>query len=359
VNKVGIVFLGLLMSFVHVNANANGKQNAKQNVFVAPVLLEKIYDVVESVGTTKASESVIITSEVDSKVTEVHFKPGQIVVKGELLFTLNDTEEKADVAAVKSDFTQKKRAYERAKTLVKENAISDVTYEDRQSEFYTVEANLEAVNARLDLLEIRAPFSGTLGILDLSVGEYIQSGTPMVSLNDLSIMKLDFNIPTRYLSVLKIGDSLEAKSSAYKKSFKGEISFIDTEVNAITRTVRVRALIPNPENLLKGGMFMTVKMFAQQRDSLTIPEEALIKRGEGNFVFKIVEEENKTIVKYQTVEIGARQFGSLEILSGLEAGDRVVHHGVLKLKDGVEVVIKAIEKNDDTLIEMLNSKEGS
>lgn len=351
--KFGTILFVLLLNFMAINANA------QQKVFVAPVQFKKVYDIIESIGTTKAYNSVIITSEVDSKVTKIHFKQGQLVAKDDVLFSLNNTEEKADVAAVKSDYSQKKRAYIRAQTLVKENAISDVTYDNRKSEYETTQANLKSVNARLDLLEIRAPFSGTLGILDLSIGEFIQSGTAMVSLNDLTTMKLDFNIPSRYLSTLKVGNSLEAKSSAYDKVFKGEISFVDTQIDPVTRTIRVRAIIPNTENLLKGGMFMTIKTFANERDSLIIPEESLIKRGENNFVFKVIENEGKKIAKYQAIQIGTRQLGSLEVLKGLNAGDQVIHHGVLKVKDGGEVDVKAIEKDNETLNQMLNSSKGS
>lgn len=328
---------------------------AATHVFVAPVQTKAVYDVVESVGTVKAYNSVFIASEVSSKVTKIHFDEGQEVQKGDLLFTLNNKEEKADLAAAESAFVQKKKAYDRAKNLVKTNVISDATFQERESEFETEKANVQAFKARLDLQEIRAPFSGSLGILDLSVGEYIQSGESMVNLSDLTKMKLDFNVPSRFLSSLKVGDVLEATSSAYEKVFKGKISFVDQQVNQTTRTVRVRAIIPNPDKLLKDGMLMTIKIYTNERQSNLIPEESLIKRGEDSFVFKVVEENQKKIAKYTQVELGSRYFGEVEIVQGLHTGDVVVHHGVMSVKDGAEVAVKAKEVEEKTLQQMLEN----
>ena len=332
-----------------------GMAIAASNVFVAPVQTKPVYDVIESVGTVKAFNSVVVTSEVSSKVTKIHFKEGQEVQEGDLLFTLDNKEEKADLAAAESAFIQKKKAYDRAKNLVKTNVISDATFQERESEYETEKANVQAVKARLDLQEIRAPFSGSLGIVDLSVGEYIQAGESMVNLSDLTKMKLDFFIPSRFLSSLKVGDTLEATSNAYDKVFKGQISFVDQQVDQITRTVRVRAIIQNPEKLLKDGMLMTIKTYTNERQSKLIPEEAVIKRGENNFVFVAVTENEKSIAKYKQIEIGSRYFGEVEVLKGLEEGEDVIHHGIMSVKDGSEVVIKFKEVEEKTLQQMLKN----
>lgn len=347
----------ILGAFIAITAQAECVAQGKPTqVFIAPVKQEQVSDIVESIGTAKAFNSVKITSEVSSKITEIHFKEGQSVAKGELLFTLNDKEEKANLMAAKSTLSQKKRAYERAKNLLQTKTISEVVYQERESEHETALANVAAAQARLNLQQIKAPFSGTVGILDHSIGEFIQSGEEMVNLNDLSQMKLDFFVPSRYLNTLKVNDNLEAQTDAYNTKFIGKIALIDNQIDQTTRTIRVRALINNKENLLKDGMLMTVRIFAQTRSALTIPEEALIKRGEGNFVFKVHEKGEKKIAKYTPIVIGSRHQDTIEVLEGLDKDDFIVNHGLIKVRDGSEIIAKQIEDNNQKLQELIESK---
>ena len=330
---------------------------AQTGVFVAPVVKKDIADVVESIGTAKAYESVIITSDTTKKVTGIHFEEGDKVQTGSLLFTLNKQEEEADLAAAQSSYIEKKKAYERAKQLKADGVISNAVYQERKAAYETEEAGVAAVKARIALKEIRAPFSGTVGILDISVGALVQPGTVMTSLDDLSRMKLDFNVPSRYLSTLKVGDTVEAKTDAYTETFKSTVSYIDTRVDPITRSVRVRSIVPNENNLLKEGMLMKVKAFTNSRPAMTIPEEALIKRGEQDFVFKVGEKDGQSVAVEQEVQIGQRSRGVVEILDGLAEGEQVIHHGVLKVRNGTPIKIRAVEDEDKHLQQML--KEGA
>ena len=329
---------------------------AQTAVFAAKAKEVQFYDVVESVATAKAYDSVTITPEVSSKLTDIHVVEGQKVQKGDLLFTLNNKEELADLNAARSTFFQKEKAFKRAKPLLEDKVISDATYQERESDYLTAKAQVESVSARLDLLEIKAPFAGSVGIIDMSVGTFVQAGEPMVNLSNLDKMKVDFFVPSRYLSVLQVGDVLQAQSSAYDDVFEGRLAFVDQQVDVETRTVRVRAIVDNPQGQMKDGMFMTVKIKANPRKALTIPEESVVKTGTENYVYVIQTKDDQQVVAKRPVEIGKRLDGELEILKGLKADEIVVHHGVMKVRDGAAVQVQFVEENNETLDQMLQGK---
>ncbi len=346
----------LLFSFASIFLINSQIAYAQQPVFVAPVKQESFYDVIESIGTVKAFDTVEITTETAKKLTQIHVTEGSQVKKGDLLFTLDKREEEADLAAAKSALYEAKRAYERAKSLRKKDVVSDAIYQERKAAYETQKANVEAVEARLTLREIRAPFSGVLGIIDMSVGTFVQPGDVMATLDHLSKMKVDFSLPSRYLSDTEIGDKILLKTDAYDIDFMGKVTYIDTQVDPVTRTLRVRAVVENEKNLLKNGMLAKVNLLANPRKSLTIPEESIIKRGKNDFVFKVVTVEEGKQAQYTKITLGQRKYGVVEVLEGLKEGDQIIHHGVMKVKDGAKVKVKAVEAEKKTLKQML--KEG-
>lgn len=348
-----------LVSFQVVPSFAQGKGSGQVlQVITAPVIKTNFADHIEALGTALANETVVITADTTEKVNAIHFEDGQVVEKGQLLITLDKSEEDAQLSAAKARLSEAQSSYNRALGLQKTNALSKATLQQRLASLKEAQSEIEGIQSRIDELTITAPFAGILGLREVSVGALVRPGDKITTIDDLSQIKIDFEVPSVFLSSLKPGLPIIGKVDAYKdKEFSGEVQTINARVDPVTRTVRVRAIIPNSEILLKPGLLMTITLLKDQRDALLIPEESLLKREEKNFVFVISEEDGKMLAHEREIIIGARQPGQIEIVKGLSAGERVVAHGTSKVRDGMEIEILASEENDETLDELLKKSE--
>ena len=329
-------------------------------VIVAPVERVSFTDEVEALGTLKAKESVNLTSTVTEWITEIHFEDGARVTKGDLLVQMDISEEQAELSEEESFLAEAQRQVNRLAPLVKKGAASASTLDERKREVLGAKARIEAIKSRMDKRQIRAPYDGVLGLRNISVGALAQPGTLITTIDDDSVMKLDFSVPEIFLPSLQKGLKIEAVSRAYGDfTFEGVISSVDSRVDTVTRSIQARALIDNADGKLKPGMLMQVELHKDPRQALIVPEEALIANGSDNFVLVIQETEDGITSDKRKVILGQRQFGDAEILDGLVEGDRVVTHGTLRVRPGAPLVIKATETQDETLKELLeqDSKE--
>lgn len=351
-------FLISIMLVYSVNVSSNQKPTA---VFVANVERVFFVDEVDALGTLQASENVNLTSSVTERITSINFDDNQRVKQGHVLIEMDVSEEKAELAEESYRLDEALSQVERVRALVQRSSASKSTLDERERELNTAKARLAAIQSRINQKRIVAPFDGVLGIRNISVGALAQPGMLITTIDDDRKMKLDFSVPEVFLSSLNIGLNIEAKASAYPQQvFKGEVTSIDSRIDPITRSVMARAVLNNDKRLLKAGMLMSVRLNKNPRQTLVVPEESLVTIGNENAVMLIHQAENIT-VKRQVVELGARRKGTVEILSGLEEGQQVVTHGTLKIRDGSVVSIRAIEKNNEPLSELLqqNNKEAT
>lgn len=333
-----------LVFLVALPAQAQRGPQGPTPVYVTVVKEGPFSDRVEALGTVKSNETVVITADTAEKVTAIHFEEGQEVKKGDLLITLAKGEEDADLKSAQAQLTEAQSAYNRAKDLQKENALSKATLEERLATLRQRRAAISSITARLDKRAITAPFDGVLGLREVSVGTLVQPGNKITTIDDVGVVKIDFDVPSVFLPTLKPGQKIIGQVEAFgEREFEGEVKIINTQVDPITRTVTVRAIVPNEDHALKPGLLMTVSLYKNERAALVIPEEALIKRGDKNFVYVARTEGGKQVAKQQEIETGSRVPGEIEVLSGLEIDDQVIHHGTLKLNDGAEVQVKAVE----------------
>jgi membrane fusion protein (multidrug efflux system) len=329
-------------------------------IIATTVKLEPFADRVEALGTTKANESVIITTDTTEKIAEIHFEDGQAVRKGDVLIVLDKAEEEADLRAAEASFVAARSAYNRAKELQNTSALSKGTLQDRLAVLKQSEAAVQSIKARLDKLTITAPFDGILGLREVSVGTLVQPGNLITTIDDLSQIKVDFDVPAIFLSALRPALPISGKVSAFgERVFNGEVRTVNTQIDPVTRTVKVRAVLPNPDHTLKPGLLMSIDLMQNQRDALMIPEEALFKMGKQNFVYKIVSDGGKMIARKTEINIGGREPGEVEVLSGLSADDQIVSHGLVKLQDGMAIAVRAIEGEDTPLQDLLGQKLNS
>lgn len=293
----------------------------------------------EALGNARANEAVDIRSEITAAVTRIRFEEGQQVNEGDVLLELENSEPLADLAAARAALVDSESQYRRSAELFKTKVISASQLEQLEARR---DADLAAVNAaesRLAHTVIRAPFSGQLGLRRVSLGSIVSPSTVITTLDDTSKIKLDFDVPEVFLSRLERGLTVTARSAAWPDLlFTGEVISIDTRVDPVSRTITVRALMPNPEQRLRPGMFLTVSLLKEDVTSLLIPEEALVPERSKQFVF-VVDGDN--VVDRLEVKTGRRRPGQVEILEGLEPGMLVITEGTQKVRPGQTVSLIA------------------
>lgn len=336
-------------------------------VIAQSVAARDLQNNIEALGNLRATESTLITAKTTKTVTQIHFDDGQRVNKGAVLVEMTNAEESALLEEARLTANEAKRQWDRTQVLAKTGATSPSLLDESKRNSETANARFLAVQARLKDLVITAPFSGVVGLRDISVGSLISPGQTITTLNDDSKMKLDFTVPAVYVRSLRVGLPIEAESHDLgDKTFKGKIFSIDNKVDEVTRSIKVRAILDNPGHELTQGLLMTVVVRADIRKALVISEAALVPMGSNNFVFVLQPSkkagESSWIAEKRQVYIGQRYQGLVEIERGLQADEKVVTHGLQRIRVGQAVTIVAEESNDpnkksESLPELLNQKK--
>lgn len=313
-------------------------------VIVQVTSTKNLTTTIEALGTLRANESITLTSNDTKKVTRINFEDGQRVQKGQVLVEMTSREESALLEEARFNADEAKKQLDRVQELAKRGAASQALLDQRVREFEAARARYNATESRLKDLVLLAPFSGVVGLREVSIGALVSPGDQITTLNDDSKMKLDFTVPAIYLRSLSVGLPIVSKSGDLgNKVFQGEVFSIDNQIDAVTRSIKVRALLDNKDHELKQGMLMLVDLKAASRDALVISESALVPLGSNNFVF-VLNEADGTVERRQ-ITIGERLAGSVEVLSGLGVGDKLVTHGLQKIRPGQKIKVLAEEKS--------------
>jgi membrane fusion protein (multidrug efflux system) len=305
-------------------------------VVVAPARMERLSVELEALGTAHANESVDIASKVSNRVVAVPFAEGQRVRRGELLVELDGEQARADVAIAEAALKESRSQYDRSRELYATKVLSESQLDQIEATLKANEARLAAARSRLGDLQIRAPFAGRVGLRRISVGSMVGPGTIITTLDDTDTMKVDFTVPEAFLAAVTPGLAVSAGSVSYPDQvFSGKVASVDSRVDPSTRSITVRALVPNPAGLLKPGMFLTVRLARDATDALVAPEQSLVPEQGDMFVYVV---KDGTAEK-RLVRIGQRRVGDVQIVQGLAAGDLVVTEGTQKLRDGARVQV--------------------
>ncbi len=298
--------------------------------------MERLAGELEALGTAHANESVDIASKVSNRVVAVPFAEGQKVRRGELLVELDGEQARADVAIAEAALKESRSQYDRSRELYSTKVLSESQLDQIEATLKANEARLAAARSRLGDLQIRAPFAGRVGLRRISVGSMVGPGTIITTLDDTETMKVDFTVPEAFLAAVTPGLAVTARSVSYPDQvFSGKVASVDSRVDPSTRSITVRALVPNPAGLLKPGMFLTVHLARDASDALVVPEQSLVPEQGDMFVFVV---KDGTAEK-RLVRIGQRRVGNVQIVQGLAAGDLVVTEGTQKLRDGARVQV--------------------
>lgn len=310
-------------------------------VTAQPVFIDTVTEKITAIGTFQPEEIVVIRSEIAGRITQLHFAEGDFVKKGQSLIELDTAEYQALLAESTAAVTLNQLNFDRLRELFNKKLVSRKDFDEIRAKLDESRARQTLDKVRLEKAKIIAPFSGTIGLHTITKGAYIQAGEDLVTLVDRSILKLDFRIPERYLSQVKIGQSVNAQVDAYpKQTFTGKIYVSDLAVDEETRTLKLRARIPNAKNRLYPGMFAQVYLILGSRtNAVLVPEQAIVPQGADSFVFKVETDKNTSKVVQTKVSLGQRRTGEVEIVEGLTKGDVVVTDGQMKLYEGAEVLV--------------------
>ncbi|HKZ74010.1 MAG TPA: efflux RND transporter periplasmic adaptor subunit [Steroidobacteraceae bacterium] len=289
---------------------------------------------IESVGTALANEAVEITSKVSNTVTSIRFTEGERVRRGTVLVELDAAQTRAELAEAQAALAEARNQYARGQDLSTTQALSRAQLDQLETAVKTTEARLAAAQARLNDTVIRAPFDGRTGFRRVSVGSLVSAGSSITTLDDTSIIKLEFTVPQAFLYALRQDLPVEAMTSGLPgRSFTGRVATLGSRVDPVTRSIAVRAELPNPDGVLKPGMFMSVKLRGPEASALLVPEAALVPEQGRSFVFVVADGR----AQRREVTPGRRRPGEVEIAAGLAAGERVIVAGSQKVRDGTPV----------------------
>jgi membrane fusion protein (multidrug efflux system) len=300
-------------------------------VVTRPARIEQMGIEIEAVGTTQANESVEVTSKASNTVTAIRFQEGEEVARGAVLVEMDSSEARANLAEAQASLARSKSQHNRSLDLQSRQVLSVADLEQVEASLKADEARVAAAQSRLDDTVIRASFGGRTGFRHVSVGSFVSPGTMITTLDDTSVIKLDFTVPETYLFVLRRGLQVTARATGLPdRTFTGTVTNMDSRVDPVTRSVIVRAELPNVDGLLRQGMFMTVALQGEVVPTLLVPEEAIVPERGHTYVFVV----RNNVVERREVSIGKRRPGFVEIVSGVAEQERVVVDGTQNVRDG-------------------------
>ncbi len=339
---IGIIFGGLFgFKFYQIKQSELQKQPRPPAVVaVTEVKQDTWQPTLDAVGTLVAVSGVDVSNEIAGKVTAIHFQSGQTVEKGQLLLELDSETDRAELKGLLAEQKLTALRRQRVAKLIRDKFTSQSEYDQSSAQLTEAKAAVESKRTIINKKQIKAPFSGELGIRQVNLGQYLAPGSIIVNLQNRNPIYVDFTIPERHLGKLDIEQLITLNVQAYpQRSFKGEVTAINPSIDFETRSVMVRATLQNTDNYLHPGMFANVKVISNQQSTvLTLPDTAITFNPYGNSVFVVKDEQQRLTVLNRQVETGIVRDGRVEVISGLDIGERVVSAGQINLRNGMQII---------------------
>lgn len=303
-------------------------------------------DDVTAVGSLKSAQGVMLRPEVSGRVSKIGFRDGERVRLGQLLIQLDDTLQQAQVKQAEAQSSIARTNLQRSRELLGQGFVSQSAVDQNSAALEVADAQVALARAQLARLKVVAPFSGTVGLSSVDIGDYVKDGADLVNLEDLSAMTVRFAVPERYVDRLKAGQTVELSVDALPgRTFKGRVQATDSQVDANGRALQVLAQVANTGSVLRPGMFARPRVvFAVREGAVVVPEEALVPVGEKQFIFRIEDgAEGKKVARRIEVKLGLRMLGKVEVQEGLKPGDSVVTAGQGRLMRGETVPVRVVD----------------
>lgn len=333
---VGVLALVGFLVFINwpVEEPAKRQGSRATPVVTQIVSIQPFAVTLQALGTAKANESVMITPQESAVITSLNFSDGQQVEAGTILAQLNSNEQKARLNELNINLAEAERQLKRIQNLALSNSTSTQLLDEQQARVKAFIAQREVAQENLNKTFITAPFSGKLGLRQVSLGAYVKPGDVLTTLDDIATIKVDFAISERHLPSVNEGQTVFAESVAYPGiQFEGTITNVDSRIDPATRSFSIRTEIDNTAEQLRPGMLLTITLQKRVLNTLVIDEKALVPDHEDQFVFRVVDGK---AVKTKVI-IGERRPGKVQILDGVVIDDEVVVQGTLRIRDGSEL----------------------
>lgn len=347
--KKALAALVILGGIFGIIIYIKGKQFAPQEMPQfppTPITTEAAVDLnwkpsVRAIGELEASQGVLVSGESPGIIETIHFQSGKLVNKGDLLVTLNTEVERADLAAAEANLELAEVNLRRTRRLVEQETTAQAELDQADAEAKRARAIVNSIRARIDRKEIRAPFSGRLGIELVDVGQYLGGGDPVVNLQQIDPMRILFKVPQVDVGLVGEGHEVEVRTDSYPdRIFSGVVTALEAQVDPVTRTLEVEARIDNEGGLLRPGMFAIARVILpEDRRIVAVPETAVYYQSFGDSIFVVQEGESGMTVEQRFVKLGERRGDFVEVLSNLKSGEVVASSGVFRLRDGGPVVL--------------------
>ena len=325
---------------IHFNApvnTADGKRKSRAVIVETDfATIETLEKTIEATGTTRAIQSVDIVPESNGRIIEMAITAGSHVEAGAILVRMDSVVEEAYLTEAMAKVEEQTKALDRIKRLRQTNSIAEVKFDETVARLAEADAQLDRAKKGLAERTIEAPFAGIIGLPETNAGSRVSAGDVIARLDDLSAVEIEFSLPETLYSSITRGQSIFAQSTAFNDAtFEGHIDSIDSRIDPLSRSFRVRAILPNPNRLLPAGMFMSLQVILSREPALMIPEEAIVFQAAKSYVFLI---KGKKAVRIP-IATGERQAGRITVLDGLKAGDEIVLKGLQRLRDGSDVIV--------------------
>ena len=329
---------------VAAKATPQGK-GGPQTLMAAGFVAEfsKLSNDLSANGNILAQDEVQLQPEVSGRVTYLNIKEGTVVSKGTLLMKINDADLRAQVAKSNAQLKIALANLKRVDQLLKINGVSQAEYDAAENAVNNINADIELLKVQIAKTELRAPFSGKLGLRNISLGAYVSPNTLVVSLQNMSQLKIDVSVPEKYASTIQVGDNMQCNVAGINNPFGAKVIAIEPQIDEMTRNLKVRAMIQNPNSKLVPGAYVKVKLKLKETpNAIMIPSNTVIPDDKTTRI--VITDSSK--VKFIDVEIGMRTASEVQVLSGLKAGDTVLTTGLLQAKPGMPVkIIKSTKKS--------------
>lgn len=331
-----VVVAVVLLLLPPAETEAQQRGGGPAPVLVETIQREKMAETLQALGTVYANEQASLSSKITERVTGIYFKDGQFVEKDTLLVQLNDEEQRAQLAEARAQLAEREQQASRIRSVEGSGALSRSAIDEELARLDIARARVDLIQATINDRRILAPFDGLVGLRRISIGEMVSPAEVLVSINDLTPVKVDFTVPERYIGRLSIGQTVEASSVAWPdRTFTGTLDSISPTIDPVTRAVQVRAFIDNEDHALRPGMLLLITISLGEENVLTVSESALVPLGNRQFLYRLTDED---IAERIEVTIGRRLPGKVEIRHGLSEGERVVTQGY-RVRPGAPVKI--------------------
>lgn len=331
--KIGLI--SLLFSFMGI---AYGAEQAPPPVPVETykINFQEVIHGVVSTGDIKANRSVIIKPEISGKIMKLNTPEGQSVNQNTVLIELDDSIASAKLKQAITKFENSKQNYERYQTLAKQGSGATVERDTALASMRFDEANVDLERASLAKTQLKAPFTGILGLRKVDIGDYVDPGQDLISIDDIDAVLVDFSVPEKFLSQLKLNQEVEVTTTADpNKTFKAKIYAISPQIDMVTHSIKARAQMTNTNHELRPGLFAKVRVvFDRKSNSILIPEQAILNLNNKTYVY-VIRDGKASLVEIKT---GTREGGQVEVTGGLNNQDLIAKTGLMKLYDGAQVI---------------------